>query len=229
MNFLKFLAHLCPFWLVEKETWNLLRRIGVCEQYRDLFWPELFLYCLKTAESSSSFFKKICLKLKFSNFCNLDIRNWLSSGTYLPGPESAILFEFEKSWNIFSIFLLYLMIFQSFPSMRKNQNQICKKCREKCPIRHYLAMIQTSNSDWGDKPWYYHLLTKLTAKCHKSLRICRLDMTREGICMYIHTRVSSYPLPCRRRFRKLLGEKLFLLFFGISRNPFCLYSLSSSF
>ena len=121
--------------------------------------------------------------------------------------------------------------FSKFPvgAMRKNQNQICKKCREKCPIRHYLAMIQTSNSDWGDKPWYYHLLTKLTAKCHKSLRICRLDMTREGICMYIHTRVSSYPLPCRRRFRKLLGEKLFLLFFGISRNPFCLYSLSSSF
>ena len=40
------------------------------------------------------------------------------------------------------------------------------------------------------------------------------------------TRVSSYPLThCRRRFRKLLGEKLFLLFFGISRNPFCLYSL----
>lgn len=203
----------------------------VCEQYRDLFWPELFLYCLKTAESSSSFFKKICLKLKFSNFCNLDIRNWLS-GTYLPGPESAILFEFEKVEIFFQFFCFTWWFFKV--SRRCNEKKIKIKFAKNVgknarSVTKYLAMIQTSNSDWGDKPWYYHLLTKLTAKCHKSLRICRLDMTREGICMYIHTRVSSYPLPCRRRFRKLLGEKLFLLFFGISRNPFCLYSLSSSF
>ena len=45
----------------------------------------------------------ICLKLKFPNFCNLDIRNWLS-GTYLPGPESAILFEFEKVEIFFQFF-----------------------------------------------------------------------------------------------------------------------------
>ena len=122
MNFLKFLAHLCPFWLVDKETWNLLRRIGVREQYyRDLFWPELFLYCLKTAESSSSFFKKICLKLKFSNFCNLDIRNWLS-GTYLPGPESAILFEFEKVEIFFQFFCFTWWFFKV--SRRCNEKKI---------------------------------------------------------------------------------------------------------